>query len=249
MLATATAKKISFCLTILMSLFAAVDVQQSIAQERVQKAKKIPPVFAPIEDVEGLPRVLLIGDSISMGYTLPVRELLKGKANVHRPAINCGPTTLGKTSIDKWLGDGKWDVIHFNWGLHDLKYVGKDGKTLEDLKAPESRPQVSLQDYERNLIELVERLKQTGAHLVWRNTTPVPEGSRGRVAKDAELYNVVAAKVMQQNSIQIHDMYSFVKPRMQELMLPDGNVHFTAEGSDVLAQEVANVVLQSLSPK
>lgn len=28
---------------------------------------------APVEDVPGLPRVLLIGDSISMGYTAPAR--------------------------------------------------------------------------------------------------------------------------------------------------------------------------------
>ncbi len=42
------------------------------------------PAVRPIKDVPGLPRVLLIGDSISIGYTLQVRELLKGKANVHR---------------------------------------------------------------------------------------------------------------------------------------------------------------------
>jgi hypothetical protein len=69
--------------------------------------------------VAGLPRVLLIGDSISMGYTLDVRELLKGKANVHRIPTNGGPTTNGLKNIKAWLGDSKWDVIHFNWGLHD----------------------------------------------------------------------------------------------------------------------------------
>ena len=57
------------------------------------KAKPAPdPALAPIVDVAGLPRVLLIGDSISIGYTLPVREALKGKANVHRPAGNCSST-------------------------------------------------------------------------------------------------------------------------------------------------------------
>ena len=64
--------------------------------------------LAPIQDQEGLPRVLLIGDSISIGYTLPVRELLKGKANVHRPSTNCGPTSRGVSGIDQWLGKGKW---------------------------------------------------------------------------------------------------------------------------------------------
>ena len=91
-------------------------------------AKRQPnPAMQPVEDKEGLPRVLLIGDSISIGYTVPVRKLLEGKVNVHRPLTNCGPTTRGLQGIDQWLGDGKWDVIHFNWGLHDLKRM-KDGK-------------------------------------------------------------------------------------------------------------------------
>src|SRR3954467_10868139 len=86
------------------------------------------PAFAKVQDDPNLPRVLLIGDSISMGYTLPVREMLKGKANVHRPPANCGPTERGLDQLDKWLGDGKWDVIHFNFGLHDLKYLDANGK-------------------------------------------------------------------------------------------------------------------------
>jgi len=98
------------------------------------KARKRPanPAMAPVKDVHGLPRVLLIGDSISIGYTVPVRGLMKAKANVHRPRTNCGPTTKGLAEIDAWLGDGKWDVIHFNWGLHDLKYMGPQGQNLAE---------------------------------------------------------------------------------------------------------------------
>ena len=46
-----------------------------------------PDPFEPIQDNPALPRVLLIGDSISIGYTLPVRELLDGRANLHRPGL------------------------------------------------------------------------------------------------------------------------------------------------------------------
>jgi acyl-CoA thioesterase-1 len=60
------------------------------------KAKPAPnPSLAPVDDVAGLRRVLLIGDSVSIGYTLPTRELLKGKANVHRPSTNCSSTGHG----------------------------------------------------------------------------------------------------------------------------------------------------------
>ena len=60
----------------------------AFAQEpkaKAQKAKAANPAFAPVQDVAGLPRVLVIGDSISIGYTIPLREALQGKANVHRP--------------------------------------------------------------------------------------------------------------------------------------------------------------------
>lgn len=117
------------------------------------------PNLAKIEDTPGLPRVLLIGDSISIGYTLPVRDLLKGKANVHRIPTNGGPTTNGLKNLTAWLGVSKWDVIHFNWGLHDLKYVGNSPSQIVNPRTPGSHPQVSLADYESNLTLLVAQIR------------------------------------------------------------------------------------------
>ena len=210
------------------------------------KKKRAPnPAMAAVKDVPGLPRVLIIGDSISIGYTAPVRELLKGKANLHRPRTNCGPTTRGLAEIDAWLGDGKWDVIHFNWGLHDLKYMGASGKNLADPKAPTSKPQVPIEAYAENLDKLVTRMKKTGAKLIWRNTTPVPPGSQGRVVGDSKRYNDAAAKVMKKHGVPTHDMYAFCMPRMKEIMRP-ANVHFTTEGSKALAETVVAEVQKAL---
>jgi hypothetical protein len=78
---------------------------------------------------KSLSNVLILGDSISIGYTRQVREGLKGKANVIRPNANCGDTRHGLAQIETWLGDGKWQVIHFNWGLHDLCYRNPELKT------------------------------------------------------------------------------------------------------------------------
>ncbi|MCX5683968.1 MAG: SGNH/GDSL hydrolase family protein, partial [Planctomycetota bacterium] len=94
------------------------------------KAKAPDPALAQVEDVPGLPRVLLIGDSISMGYTPGVRELLKGKANVRHPPENCAATVVGLKRLDVWLGEKKWDVIHFNFGLHDMKYIVDEKGTM-----------------------------------------------------------------------------------------------------------------------
>ncbi len=213
----------------------------------VQAVSAAPPQspLMQVEDVEGLPRVLLIGDSISMGYTLQVRELLKGKANVHRPPTNCGPTIKGLAELEQWLKIGgdekKWDVIHFNWGLHDLKYIGANGDGIVPAKSKGSRQQVPPAAYQQNLRDLVTRLKKTGARLVWRNTTPVPEGARGRVPGDSAKYNEIAAKIMKDEGVEIHDLYSFALKHTAKIQRK-ADVHYTAEGSMALAREVVKAL-------
>ena len=181
----------------LVALFVAASLTSFAAEKTNAPPKKaVDPAFAKVTDQAGLPRVLIIGDSISIGYTAPVRDLLKGKANVHRIPENGGPTTRGLEKLSAWVGTAKWDVIHFNWGLHDLKYVGEKGDLIQNVTDPGSHPQVMLPDYEKNLTELVTRLRATGAKLIWCSTTPVPQGAKGRVPGDEVKYNEAAARVM-----------------------------------------------------
>ena len=197
---------------------------------------------AVVKDDPNLPRVLLLGDSISMGYTQPVRDLLKGKANLHRPKDNCGPTTRGLSQIEAWLGSDKWDVIHFNFGLHDIKYQNEKG-VLVDVK--EGAQQVTIEDYEKNLRTLVARLKKTNAKLIWCSTTPVPAGAKGRIVGDEVKYNAVAAKVMKEEGVTINDLYSFAKQRLEKIQRPK-DVHFTADGSKELAKAVVEAISKAL---
>ncbi|MBI1349070.1 SGNH/GDSL hydrolase family protein [bacterium] len=223
----------------------------SFAQDTAKAKKKAAPnpAFAPVTDVAGLPRVLIIGDSISIGYTVDVREMLAGKANVHRIPTNGGPTTNGLKNIDAWLGDKPWDVIHFNWGLHDLKYITPDNPAaLADPKLPDSRQQVPLDEYEQNLAKLVERMKATGATLIWCSTTPVPEGSAGRIAGDEQKYNAAAAQVMTTAGVQTNDLCAYAQPKLAEIQLPK-NVHYTPAGSKVLAEKVAAEITAALEQR
>jgi hypothetical protein len=210
------------------SLLGALAVAALFAQQREPGAVQPDPAFAPVEDVAGLPRVLLVGDSISIGYTPFVRELLKGKVNVHRIPDNASATINGLAHIDEWLGNGKWDVIHFNWGLHDLKI-------MED-----RRRQVEEEVYTRNLETLIERMKKTGAALIFATTTPVPEGpvNPPRISTDVILYNNAARGVMERSGVRINDLYAAVSPRLKELQLRI-NVHYTPEGYRFLAEKVA----------
>jgi GDSL-like Lipase/Acylhydrolase family len=220
-----------------------VSMITAAAMGSAQNRPRSNPALAPIEADPALPDVLLIGDSISIGYTLPVRELLAGEANVHRIPENGGPTTRGLAQIDKWLGDRKWDVIHFNWGLHDLKYV--DDKA--QLASPDTgHQQVPLEEYEANLTRLIERLQQTGAKLIWCSTTPVPEGAAGRVPGDEVKYNEAAARVMDKHGIPTDDLNSFASDRVEKIQRP-ANVHFTPEGSRTLAEEVVRHIRKALA--
>jgi acyl-CoA thioesterase-1 len=181
------------------------------------------------------PRVLLIGDSISIGYAPAVSKLLAGKADVQRIPENGGPTTNGLKNLAEWLGGGRWDVIHFNWGLHDLKLMD-DGKH-----------QVPVEEYEKNLGELVARLKATGARLIWCSTTPVPAGKLNppRRPEDVPRYNQAAARIMRANGVAIDDLYGFALPRLDQIQRPE-NVHFTDAGSEQLAEAVAGAILEAL---
>lgn len=184
-----------------------------------------------IEDDPRLPRVLLIGDSISNGYAVPVRRLLAGRANVHRIPANGGPSSNGVFLIEEWLGRGNWDVIHFNFGLHDLKRLD-DGE-----------PQVPVESYRRYLRLIVKRLKKTNARLIFATTTPVPDArvSPPRLPADVALYNRVAVEVMREAAVEVNDLYARSLPRLKELQMP-ANVHFTNAGSEELARLVAAAI-------
>ena len=195
---------------------------------------------APARDDPKLPRVMIIGDSISVGYTDEVRRLLAGKANVHRVAGNAGPSSSGVQKLKEWLApaSGSWDVIHFNFGLHDLK-LGTGGKDNKPYATADGH-QVSLEDYEKNLTQLVTAFKASGATVVWCSTTPVPVGKVDppRQPEDVLKYNEVARLVMAKHGVAIDDLYAAALPRLSEIQLPH-NVHYTKAGSLELAKQVA----------
>lgn len=172
-----------------------------------------------VEDNPTLPRVLLIGDSVSRAYTQTVRKLLAGKANVHRAPANCGPTATGVAKMDVWLGDSEWDLIHFNFGIHD--------------RATPSA------DYAKRLEQIVVRLKKTGAQVTWASTTPIPDVPEQKYSAASIVErNAIAAAIMSRHGVEIDDLFTAITPRLGELQLPK-DVHFTEAGNTFLGQQVA----------
>jgi len=181
------------------------------------------------------PPVLIIGDSISIGYTPPLTELLKDKAAVKHHEGNAAHTNNGVAKLDEWLGTEKWKVITFNFGLHDLKIM-EDGKH-----------QVGLEQYEKNLETIAARLKKTGARLLFVTTTPVPEGKLSPLRKpgDELAFNAAALRVMKKQKIKVVDLHAYAKPRLATIQTP-ANVHFTKEGSAQLAAVVGAAIEKEL---
>lgn len=179
-----------------------------------------------VQDDPKLPRVLLIGDSVSRGYTQTTRTALAGKANVHRAPANCGPTASGLKNIEVWLGDGKWDVIHFNFGIHDRG--------------------TAVADYTQRLEQLIQRMQKTGARLVWASTTPIPDDpSKGQKAASIVERNHAAAELMKKHGIDFDDLFAAITPHLTELQNPN-DVHFNARGYDFLGQAVARAIESAL---
>jgi hypothetical protein len=179
-----------------------------------------------VQDDPNLPRVLLIGDSVSRGYTQPARKALAGKANVHRAPTNCGPTATGLKNIDVWLGDGKWDLIYFNFGIHDRN-------------AP-------IADYTQRLEQLIERMKETGAKLVWATTTPIPDDpSKKRSAASIVERNEAAAELMKKHGVATDDLFTAMTPNVATMQIPN-DVHFNPKGCDFLGETVAKAIEDQL---
>ncbi len=179
-----------------------------------------------VTDDPALPRVLLIGDSVSRGYTQAARKALAGKANVHRAPANCGPTASGIKNLDVWLGDGRWDLIHFNFGIHDRN--------------------TPVADYVERLETLVERMQKTDARLVWATTTPIPDVAKsGQTAASIVERNSAAAAVMEQHGVAVDDLFSFITPHLAEVQ-PPHDVHFTGKGYDLLGGKVAESIRENL---
>ena len=176
-----------------------------------------------VQDDPKLPRVLLIGDSVSRGYTQAVRKALAGKANVHRAPANCGPTASGLKNMDAWLGEGKWDLIHFNFGIHDRATLAAD--------------------YTQRLDQIVQRLQKTGAKLIWASTTPSPDNpAQKQTAESIIQKNALAAEVMKKHAIPTDDLFAAITPHLAKLQNPN-DVHFTGEGYDFLGAKVGEAIL------
>ena len=192
-----------------------------------------------------LPGVILIGDSIRMGYQAAAAGTLSGTAEVWGPEQNGGNSRNLLAHLDEWVFGREAAVVHINCGLHDLR---KEFGAGEQAVPPE--------EYGRNVRRILERLKgEFRGRVVWAATTPVDEElhhrNKGfdRFEADVELYNRIASEIASELEIPIDDLFSVVVRAGKERLLQQDGVHFTREGYELLGRNVADFVRPFLEEK
>jgi lysophospholipase L1-like esterase len=178
-----------------------------------------------------LPRVLLIGDSITGGYGQPVADLLRGKASVARLTTSKSigdPALLAE--VELVLDQCQFDIVHFNNGLHGWGYTEAE--------------------YEKGFPELLSTIRKHApkAKLIWATITPMRQAGKLNIiaegTKRVQARNEIAERIVAKEGIAVDDLYGLVKDH-QEYWSNDG-VHFNGKGIAVQAEQVARRILESL---
>ena len=188
--------------------------------------------------------VVLIGDSIRLGYQEQVKKLLAKKAEFFTPAENGGHSANLLVYLHLWVLNRQPDIVHMNCGLHDLKTVYYGGRESV----------VSLPFYAENVEKLLRITKERSprTQLIWATTTPVIFSRAhanhaqykdfDRYEVDVDSYNDVARAICRKLDVPVNDLCAFVRQQGVETMVGDDGVHYTPAGYERLGQAVANAL-------
>jgi len=171
--------------------------------------------------------VLVIGDSISIGYTPFIKSEFSEYDVMHTPC-NSRWSSNGVRRIDDWLAmRPHWKAITFNHGLWDLQ---RENGT-------------SLIEYEANLRIIASKIKAVTLNPVFIMTTGIPVNADGKFCRECELdYQAVALQVMTDEGIPVVDLYTLSNSILEyhtnnELQ---NDVHFNSIGYSILGDEINN---------
>ncbi len=201
------------------------------SQEPIRERIEWADIWVTDADKNDLPRVLLIGDSITRGYFDGVEQQLAGNAYCARLTTSkCVADPLFLDEVQLLLKQYRFAVIHFNNGLHGFGYT-------------EDQYRAGL----TGLLEVVEK-HSSNVKLIWATTTPVRvQGTLGQIAETTERVkarNRIAAEIWRDRGLVTNDLYGLVEQH-QEYFSGDG-VHFNENGREVQAKQVAEAVLSCL---
>lgn len=184
-------------------------------------------------------KVVLIGDSIRMGYQPLVIQKLEGKAEVWGPAQNCRHSLWALDHFQEWVADQNPDLVHVNFGIHDASIQ------------PDGEHQILLAQYRLCLKRFISKVRQLDvARMIWATTTPMytPEDNvpmdqwPKRLAADIDGYNAAALAIVQAEGLAVNDLHDVIMRNDYTKCLSQDGCHMTELGNEVLSDAVAKVV-------
>jgi hypothetical protein len=186
--------------------------------------------------------ILIIGDSISKCYSNNVCGYMPKGYAVYRNKNNALDSSSGRRRLDLWVDKRHWDLVYFNFGLHDIIHDRVIRPSCVDSECKLQR--TSAESYKANLKSILFSLKKYSSNIVYATTTPFLPDVKGwlRVPGDVQLYNSMALEVMEGQQIIVDDLYSLMIDKLPELQVKE-DVHFKPEGCKVLANQVAETIL------
>ncbi len=188
-------------------------------------------------------KIVLIGDSIRMGYDKYVKEALEGSANVYYPEENCRFAEYVLRYAHEWKGSGSWgddvDLVHWNAGLWDaLELFGDE-------------PLTSLEYYEKAIARIDKRLRMLfpRAKFVFATSTNVCEKMSNpdftRHNATIEKYNAAACRALSGTDTVINDLYSLTSS-VPDTYRSDWVHFYTPEGTELIGGKVLAVISELL---
>lgn len=190
-------------------------------------------------------KILLLGDSIRMGYDKYTRDKLSGVAEVYFPEENCKFSMNMVRYIYEWADQLKLkreeiDVVHWNAGLWDCLHM-EDGEPL-----------ISVDIYERT-IERIQGLINTAypnARSIFATSTPVSEQmwkwqGKKRYNSEIEQYNEAARRALSKYDVKINDLYALLSP-LPDSYHSDATHYYTPESTKLIGDEVVSNILSVL---
>lgn len=191
-------------------------------------------VWIPSADKIDLPRVLLVGNSITQGYYPVVESELKGKAYVALYTASRGiidPVLFSE--IKNLISQHKYAAIHFNNGLHGIEY--------------------DAEQYEKGMKKLIRLLKRhgQGATLIGATSTAVlpgfPHWKSDEFNRELVMSrNGILIDVCQKNSIPVNDLYPVTASKPE--LFSNDKIHYTADGYNALGKQTVEIILNVLIP-
>ena len=186
------------------------------------------------------PKVVLIGDSIRLGYAPNVAERLAGKATVVSPPANGGDSANVLEHLEEWVIREKPDVVHLNCGLHDLKRsAGRTGATRSSRTGTR---RTSGGSSPGSAARPAPRWSSPTRRPSWTSGTPGGGPASIGPTPTCAATTPRPPRSCGEAGVPVHDLYWVVEQAGPERMLGPDGTHYTPEGYDRLAEAVADCV-------